>query len=137
MKGPKSSRRSLFLEYAVSLSSFVGEASDPDLPPPRQQNHLQSMATIPDGFTVALGGLEVESETEAISKIPLLGDIPLLGELFKSRSRSRSHSRFFVFIRPSVLRHESFEDLKHLSAPALREPGLGDGWPQVEPRVIR
>jgi type II secretory pathway component GspD/PulD (secretin) len=74
----------LVVDYAVSLSAFVGQAPDPNLPPPRQQNHLQSVATVPDGYTVALGGLEIEQDAEAVSKVPLLGDIPWLGALFQS-----------------------------------------------------
>lgn len=127
----------LVLEYAISLSSFVGESSDPSIPPPRQQNSLTSVATIPDGYTIAVGGIELTTEAEAISKTPLLADIPLVGELFKNRSDSSSWSRFYVFIRASVLRHETFEDLKYLSAADVAGAGVDDGWPEVEPRVIR
>ena len=78
----------------------------------------------------------MESEVEAVSQVPLLGDIPLLGELFKNRSMTKTRSRFFVFIRSSILRHESFADLKHLSARDVDAAGIDDGWPKVEPRVI-
>ncbi len=127
----------LLLEYAVALSDFVGESSDPNIPPPRQQNRLSSTATIPDGFVVAVGGLELQSEAEAESRVPLLGAVPLLGEAFKNRSQSRSTSRFFVFIRPTILRHLELDDLKYLSEEDLHTAGLDDGWPTVEPRIIR
>ena len=126
----------LILEYAVSLSTFVGESSDPGLPPPRQQSNLQSVVTIPDGYTIAVGGMEIESTAEAISQIPLLGDIPLIGELFKNRSRSTTRSRFYVFIRANVLRHDGFEDLKYLSDRDVLVADVDDGWPVVKPRVI-
>ena len=126
----------LILEYAVSLSTFVGESSDPGLPPPRQQSNLQSVVTIPDGYTIAVGGMEIESSAEAISQIPLLGDIPLIGELFKNRSRSTTRSRFYVFIRANVLRHDGFEDLKYLSDRDILAADVDDGWPVVKPRVI-
>ncbi len=126
----------LILEYAVSLSTFVGESSDPGLPPPRQQSNLQSVVTIPDGYTIAVGGMEIESTAEAISQIPLLGDIPLIGEVFKNRSKSTTRSRFFVFIRANVLRHDGFEDLKYLSDRDVLVAGVDDGWPVVKPRVI-
>ena len=127
----------LVLEYSVSLSSFVGESSDPSLPPPRQQNSLNSVATIPDGYTIAVGGIELTTEAEAISKTPLLAEIPLVGELFKNRSSSTSRSRFYVFIRPTVMRHQTFEDLKYVSDLQTDDAGVDDGWPEVEPRVIR
>ncbi|MCC7013299.1 MAG: hypothetical protein IT454_12110 [Planctomycetes bacterium] len=125
------------MEYTVSLSSFVGEALSAELPPPRQENRLASSATIPDGFTVVVGGLEVETEGEAESRVPFLGAVPLVGELFKDRSKTRTKSRFFVFLRCSVMRASGFEDLKYESGRALEAARLDDGWPVLEPRVIR
>jgi len=127
----------LVLEYSVSLSSFVGESADASLPPPRQQNQIQSVATIPDGYTIAVGGLEFTSDGESTSQVPLAARIPLIGELFKNHSNSGSRSRFYVFIRANVLRETGFEDLKYLSDLAVREAGIDDGWPEVEPRLIR
>jgi len=49
------------------------------IPPPRQENRLQSVATIPDGYAVVVGGLEVESQMEAESRVPIVGSIPLVG----------------------------------------------------------
>ena len=69
----------LMLDYSVSISTFVGEAADPALPPPRQETRLKSVATIPDGFVVSVGGLAMQSAGEGRSKVPFLGDIPLLG----------------------------------------------------------
>ena len=76
-------------------------------------------------------------EAEAVSKTPLLSDIPLVGELFKNRSDSTSRSRFYVFIRASVLRHEGFADLKYLSDTDVVGAEIDNGWPDVEPRIIR
>ena len=125
------------LEYAVSLSSFVGAASDPSLPPPKQQNSLQSVVTIPDGHTVALGGLEIRTEGEAITQVPFIGDVPGVGELFRKRSRTATRTRFFVFITPQVLRREGFDDLRHIGAVELREAGLEDRFPVVEAQIVR
>lgn len=127
----------LLLEYSVSLSAFVGESSDPGVPPPRQQNNLQSVVTVPDGFTIVVGGIEVQTKADAVTQIPLVGDIPFIGEAFKSRSRSSSRSRFYVFIRPSILRQEGFEDLKYVSDVAARDSDVDDGFPEVTPRIIK
>jgi type II secretory pathway component GspD/PulD (secretin) len=127
----------LLVEYSVSLSSFEGESSEPGVPPPRQENSIQSMATIPDGYTIVVGGIEVTTKGKAQSRVPLIGEVPLVGELFKTRSRSSARTRFYTFIRPAVLRHESFEDLKYISRDELAGVGLDDGWPTVRPRVIR
>lgn len=127
----------LVLEYSVSLSSFLGAASSPTLPPAKQQNRVQSVATIPDGSTVVVGGIDLESESKTTSQVPLLGDIPLVGEAFKSRNTTNNRSRFFVFIRANVLRGRGFEDLRYLSARDMEAARVPDGWPEVEPRIIR
>ncbi len=98
---------------------------------------MQSVATIPDGSTVAVGGIDLDNESKTTSQVPFLGNIPLLGEAFKNRNTSSNRSRFFVFIRANVLRGRGFEDLKYLSARDMEAAGVSDGWPEVEPRIIR
>ncbi len=127
----------LLLEYAVSLSQFVGESASDSVPPPRQENSITSIATIPDGHAIVLGGLETMNEGEATSQVPLLGDIPWLGELFKNRSRSSGRTKFYVFIRPTITRGDGFEYLKYVSQDLAAGLGVDDGFPVVEPRVIR
>ena len=125
----------LVLEYNVSLSSFVGSSADPNIPPPRQQNSLQSVATIPDGYTVAVGGSRHHERGQRVNQVPLLASIPILGEAFKNRSITKSRSRFYVFIRVNILRRSDFEDLKYLSDQDVAAMAIDDGWPKVEPRV--
>jgi len=127
----------IVLDYTISLSAFLGESADPSLPPPREEQKLASVVTVPDGHTVVVGGLELAAESDGVSQMPLLGDLPILGNLFQSRSRSRSKSRFFVFLRCGVLRSSSFEDLKYHSRADLETAGIDDGWPRLEPRVIQ
>lgn len=124
------------LEYTVSLSSFIGDSADPALSPPRQESSVSSLATIPEGYVAVVGGLEQLSETEAVSMVPLLGEVPILGELFKSRSTSSSRTRFFVFIRPIIDRGDRFELLKHTSDQAITDSAMEDPWPKVTPRII-
>lgn len=127
----------LMLDYSVSISTFVGEAADPALPPPRLETRLKSTATIPDGFVVSVGGLGIENEGEGRSQVPLLGDIPLLGELFGTREKTSNQARFYVFLRASVMRSATFEDLKYASGRDLAAATVDDGFPRLEPRIIR
>jgi type II secretory pathway component GspD/PulD (secretin) len=127
----------LLLDYSIEISSFVGDSADPSLPPPRQQNQLKSVVAIPNCHVVAVGGLQIESDVQGISQVPLLGNIPILGEAFKSRSNTRTRSRFYVFIRAEIMRQRDFEDLRYLSDVAAAEAGIDDGFPTNEPRVIR
>jgi general secretion pathway protein D len=127
----------LLLEYSISLSSFVGASTDPTLPPPRQENKLQSTVSVPDGYTVVVGGLEIESESKTSREVPLLGRIPIIGGLFAARSKTQSKDRFFVFLRTSVMRSSTFEDLRFASMADLAAAKVDDGWPRLEPRLIR
>ncbi|CCQ12753.1 General secretion pathway protein D [Pseudoalteromonas luteoviolacea B = ATCC 29581] len=57
-----------------------------------------------DGGMVVLGGLIDEDVQESVSKVPLLGDLPVLGHLFKSTSTSKRKRNLLVFIRPTIVR---------------------------------
>ncbi len=57
----------------------------------------------PDGQTVVIGGLMRNDSGEVTSKIPLLGDIPLLGNLFKHRSTSNQKTELLIFLTPHVI----------------------------------
>lgn len=127
----------LVLTYSINLSSFVGTPAAAGLPPPKQQNSVDSVATIPDGHTVAVGGLELESDSTSTSQIPLLGDVPLIGELFKNRAIGSNRTRFFAFIKATVLRSSGLDDLKYISRVDRDAMGVDDGFPEVRPRVIR
>jgi len=132
----------LVLDYSLSLSSFVGAPPASGLPPPRQQNNVSSNATIPDGHTVVVGGIELISDGRNTTQVPYIGDVPLVGELFKVRDNSKSRQRFYVFIRAAVLRDQQLNDLKYLTDATIRNEGLSrlgisDGFPTMRARIIR
>lgn len=127
----------LILTYNVSLSSFVGSPTSTGLPPPRQENRIDSVATIPDGYTVAVGGLDLTTTTRGTTQVPLIAEVPLIGELFKTRDNSDSRSRFYVFIRANVMRHDAMLDLKYASDRDASEAAIQGGWPEIKPQVIR
>lgn len=127
----------LVLDYSVSLSAFLGSASQATLPPARQQNRVSSAATIPDGHTVVVGGIDLENDSKTVSQIPFIGSVPIIGEAFKNRSKTGNRTRFYVFIRANILRGSGFEDLKYISTQEVTEAGLDPGWPTSTPRVIR
>ncbi|NKB97504.1 MAG: type II secretion system protein GspD [Pseudomonadales bacterium] len=57
-----------------------------------------------DQQTIVLGGLIQDDITDSESKVPFLGDIPVLGNLFKSRSKTNAKTNLLVFLRPTVIR---------------------------------
>ncbi len=127
----------LVLTYDVSLSAFIGEATSEGLPPPSQNTSISSVATIPDGYAIVVGGLELFTDSDADTKTPVLGDIPIIGNLFKSQTESLSTTKFYLFIRASVLRSPAFERLKYISDRAAEESDSDFGWPTVKPIIIR
>lgn len=132
----------LSLTYSIKLSNFVGTSTTAGLPPPKQENSVDSSATIPDGHTVVVGGMELITNSQAIAQVPWIANIPLIGELFKTRDLGKGRTRFYVFIRANVLRNGMLEDLKYMSARDLDRVNhdgvaVGDGFPVVHARVIR
>lgn len=67
-----------------------------------------------DGGMVILGGLIDETVQESVSKVPLLGDIPILGHLFRSTGTKKEKRNLLVFIRPTIVRDSrSMNDISH------------------------
>ncbi len=65
---------------------------------------IETTVLAEDRQTIVLGGLIQDDITENNSKVPLLGDIPLLGNLFRARSETRTKTNLLVFLRPTVLK---------------------------------
>lgn len=65
---------------------------------------IKTQIVVNSGDTAVLGGLMSDSETEKITKIPVLGDIPILGWLFKGKNSQKSKSNLVVFITPQIVR---------------------------------
>lgn len=68
------------------------------------KREIKTTVIVDDGGTIVLGGLIDEDVQESISKVPLLGDIPILGNLFKSTTTSKRKRNLMVFIRPTIVR---------------------------------
>ena len=65
---------------------------------------VESTVLVDDGQIVVIGGLIQDSVKDGVEKVPLLGDIPVLGALFTYSTRSRTKTNLMVFLRPTVLR---------------------------------
>ena len=77
------------------------------------KNTIKTNVMIEDGELLILGGLIEDTLTDTDSKVPILGDIPLLGRLFKSSSKNKDQQVIMMFIRPTIIR--SPDDAKKLS----------------------
>lgn len=68
------------------------------------KREIKTTVIVDDGGTIVLGGLIDEDVQESVSKVPLLGDIPFIGHLFKSTTVSKRKRNLMVFIRPTIIR---------------------------------
>ena len=68
------------------------------------KREIKTTVMADDGATVVLGGLIDEDVQESVQKVPLLGDIPILGHLFKSTSNTKRKRNLMVFLRPTIVR---------------------------------
>ena len=64
---------------------------------------LNTNVMVEDGGTLILGGIYQEENSEGVSKVPLLGDIPVVGNLFKSKTRSDKKTELLIFITPRIV----------------------------------
>lgn len=94
------------LEVAQEVSSLVAAVTGAaDLITNRRS--IQTTVLADDGQTIVLGGLMSDDRSQVKSQVPILGDIPIAGELFKSRRESQVKRTLFVFLKPTVLRDQA------------------------------
>lgn len=92
---------SVVLEIEQEVSSLTGTAASDIITNERTVN---ATVLAQDGEIVVLGGLIKDEVQESIRKVPLLGDIPLLGRLFRSTTANVRKTNLYVFIRPTIIR---------------------------------
>jgi len=92
----------LFLRQQVS--SIAGPVSQDNSDLILNKREIETTLTVDDGQIAVIGGLLDDNERRTIERVPLLGDIPGLGALFRSKAKSRTKTNLIVFIRPTILR---------------------------------
>ena len=93
----------LDLEQETSSVASTSETSGPTT----RKRSIKTSVLVDDGGILVLGGLIEESANDVVTKVPLLGDIPLLGRLFTSEATTKDKQNLMVFLRPSILRDKS------------------------------
>ena len=93
------------LDLRQEVSSIAGTVSRTSNELIINKREIKTTVTVGDREIVALGGLLDDNEQRTLQKVPLLGDIPVLGEVFRSRARSRVKTNLMVFIRPTIMRN--------------------------------
>jgi len=101
--GESGTVRMTIFQESSSLSEKVAPGTT-NAGPSTDKRSIESTVVVDDGQIIVLGGLIEDRFTEKKSKVPLLGDIPFFGALFRSESRTKTRTNLMVFLRPVVLR---------------------------------
>jgi len=136
----------LRLEINMLREDFQ-EPTEKGAPPNYTTSNVATIVTVPDGSTIILGGLTKLKQSKAGSKVPLLGDIPLIGGLFRTVANSDKTSKLYIFVKANILRPEEavagLPDLEKISARSraafeeFEEKFQSyEDWPGIEPKPM-
>ena len=92
------------LEISQEVSNVVPSANSASQGPTTNKRAIKTNVLVEDGQILVLGGLIDDQLTESAQKVPLLGDVPLLGNLFRYRSTTKLKRNLMVFLHPVILR---------------------------------
>ncbi len=113
---------------SLDSANAVGVGNGISIPALRTR-HAESVITMPSGNTMLIGGLISSDESKYVSKIPLLGDLPLIGELFKHRNTRKERTELIILVTPRVLPYQPAEMKLSKEMKAFKEET------QLEPEV--
>jgi type IV pilus assembly protein PilQ len=68
--------------------------------------HVKTEVMVDNGGTVVIGGIYEESESDQVDRVPVLGELPVIGALFRAKSKSTSSRELLVFLTPRIV-HEA------------------------------
>ncbi len=91
------------LKPDYTITTGTGTKSGPT-PPDLLTSNVDTTVTVPNGKTIILGGLEKLNQGKGGTKVPLLGDLPLIGGLFRNTANTDNQSRLYVFVKAHILR---------------------------------
>lgn len=95
--------------YANDPSPALATAGITNRIPEIQTREFESIMKVRDGETAVLGGLMQDDRSNVTDQIPGVGDVPVVGELFKLRSNQSNKSELVIFLRPTILRDSSID----------------------------
>ncbi len=92
-----------------TVQNIVGTTRTPDGQdlPIFAANGIQVVARVRNGETIVLGGLNSKNQTNTVSKMPVLGDLPIIGQFFRSKSNSVSNAELLIFVTPTIIEDDS------------------------------
>lgn len=140
----------LRLEISMARSSQVapeGGIQQNEPPPDKTENNIETIVTVPDKSTIILGGILTLEQAKESFKVPLLGDIPLVGGLFRKIDDSSRQTKLYIFVKANILRPSETEfglpDLERMSErnrvafeKSEKEFQEFEEWPGIKPEPM-
>ncbi|MCL1911246.1 MAG: hypothetical protein FWG13_03475 [Leptospirales bacterium] len=112
------------LDLYQEINSVIGQTSIIEgnaIPPTLGKRDIKTKVSVPEGKTIVVGGLIQNSKVETVNKVPILGDIPLLGWFFKNKTSGYSKTNLLVFITPHIVtKEEKLEEISKQKAESQR-----------------
>ncbi len=95
---------SVFVEVSTPVMVTLGSGSGATTAYQITTRSAQTNVRMKDGDTMVIGGLISSSDTKNLNKVPILGDLPLLGKLFQSVSRGKNETEVVIFLKAKILK---------------------------------
>ena len=113
------------LNLRLEISSIAGPVSSDNSDLILNKREVETVQTVDDGDIAVTSGLLDDNERRTIEKIPLLGDVPIIGNLFKSKARQRTKTNLMIFIRPTIFAQRRGQPQADRTALRLSAPATG------------
>ena len=97
----------IILDVTINKDNVDNTRVNADGEPAISVKQVKTQAMVENGGTLVVGGVYQEQISNNVSKVPLLGDVPVLGNLFKSKSRNHQRSEVLFFITPRIIEGQS------------------------------
>ena len=139
--------RTDFKERDSIVIKNQGQDTTVALPPDLISTDITTVSTVPDGTTIILGGLESLDQGKTHSKMPIIGDVPIIGGLFRSIDNKSARGKLYIFVRASIIRpgdqEGGIEDIKRVSNRNRRafeemeeKFQKAQDWPGIDPEPL-
>jgi general secretion pathway protein D len=129
-------------QSAGQLSTISVPKNFEGLAQPLSTRKIKTNIIVQNGDTAVLGGLIKDEELETVKKVPLLGDLPLLGWLFKAKKSDKKKVNMLVFLTPKIIRNAADQqNLLHSKAKErlgfIKEQGGKDQFGSTMDKILK
>jgi type II secretory pathway component GspD/PulD (secretin) len=121
------------VDAQVATDTLDGQVSTS---PIFDRRRITTQASVPSGYTLVLGGVEIDNVLNSATKVPVLGDLPGLGNLFRSSDKTHNKDTILIFVTPTIIQDTDFQpaDTRFLKLKPLPvSKGTESAWDSTKP----